>query len=746
MSRQHARAGWGLVVLALVGASLVADAPAAAAATTPSPEYQDGVVIVGYEDGTSARVRADAANSVGATATTKLGKNANSLKVRAGSVPDAVKKLSKQRGVRYAQPNYRYQALGTPNDTQWAEQWDMKRINAPTAWNTARGSRSIVVAVLDTGIDSTHADLSPNIWRNPGIGFCPAGTFGYDAAANDCDPKDENGHGTHVAGTIGAVGNNSRGVAGINWATSLMSLKVLDAQGSGYDSDIVEAINWAIAVKRGGVNLKVINASLGGYGPSNAMRDAIDDAGKAGITFVSAAGNETTENDALNGSFPCAFNLPNQICVAAMNKSDQLTSWSNYGRYVDLAAPGLDILSTKKGGGYVSWAGTSMASPHVAGAVALMASYGHCAGMSPSQLKWALSATVVRRGLNVRTGGSLDLSRALNACSAPAFLNPGVMSAGASTNGGFYSDTVAVSDGPGHFSVFGRGWDNQVYMNTFDDRVGNWSGWLSLGGGTLHAPAAASMGGGKIAVFVRGGDGALYTGTVTNGAWSGWSSLGGYLSSAPVAISRYKGRVDVMGLGGDGTLYWQQFKDGSWSGWRGVPGVTLAGPPSLSSWSPTYMRVVARTTDGRLVTNGEQDDRPGLWYGWQTMATGITSNPASVALESPRTLVVASGAGGAPMAWEINAMAISAPKQLTGAIIGSPVLVRTPGRVDLFGRGLDNGLWQQTMYERNMVWSGWRGRGGSHINPPTVVSWSPGRFDVFTRDANTTLIHRWMQE
>src|SRR5688572_8612600 len=168
MSRQHARAGWGLVVLALVGASLVAGAPAAAAATTPSPEYQDGVVIVGYEDGTSAQVRADAANSVGATATTKLGKNANSLKVRAGSVPDAVKKLSKQRGVRYAQPNYRYQALGTPNDTQWAEQWDMKRINAPTAWNTARGSRSIVVAVLDTGIDSTHADLSPNIWRNPG--------------------------------------------------------------------------------------------------------------------------------------------------------------------------------------------------------------------------------------------------------------------------------------------------------------------------------------------------------------------------------------------------------------------------------------------------------------------------------------------------------------------------------------------------------------------------------------------------
>ena len=195
----------------------------------------------------------------------------------------------------------------------------MTKIDAPDAWNISTGSQSVVVAVIDTGVDYTHPDLAANIWTNPGEiagngrdddgnGFVDD-VHGYDFAEHDGDPMDDNGHGTHVAGTIAAVGNNGLGVAGVNWSASIMPLKFLNSQGPGYLSDAIRAINYATMERtRYGVNVRVMNNSWGGGGFSSAMQTAIQAASDAGILFVAAAGNSGTNNDA-SPHYPANYTL-----------------------------------------------------------------------------------------------------------------------------------------------------------------------------------------------------------------------------------------------------------------------------------------------------------------------------------------------------------------------------------------------------------------------------------------------------
>jgi hypothetical protein len=270
----------------------------------------------------------------------------------------------------------------TSNDPQLGNLWGMTKIHAQDAWNTSTGSRSVVVAVIDTGIDYTHADLAANIWTNPretagngrdddGDGFVDD-VHGYNFVANTGDPRDDNGHGTHVSGTIAAVGNNGLGVAGVNWSTSLMALKFLNNQGQGYLSDAVRAINYTTMERtRYGVNVRVINASWGGGSFSSAMQNAIQAASDAGILFVTAAGNSATNNDA-SPQYPANYAPPNVISVAASDQNDKLASFSCYGATtVDIAAPGVSIYSTLPGNRYGAYSGTSMATPQVAGVAAL---------------------------------------------------------------------------------------------------------------------------------------------------------------------------------------------------------------------------------------------------------------------------------------------------------------------------------------------------------------------------------------
>jgi subtilisin family serine protease len=347
------------------------------------------------------------------------------------SVEQAMAFYKKFEGIETVQPNYVFHALATPNDPRYGSQWDMVKIGAPTAWNSTTGSDDDVVAVIDTGVDYNHSDLAANMWHNPGEipgngkdddgnGYVDD-VYGVDAANGDADPLDDENHGTHCAGTIGAVGNNSVGVTGVNWNVKIMALKFLDSSGSGYDTDAITCLEYAITMRQRGVNIVATSNSWGGPGYSSAMKNAFDAAYNAGIINVCAAGNDGYNNDGSNPDYPSSYNSAGIISVAASDSNDARASFSNYGATsVDLAAPGVSILSTLRNNSYGSYSGTSMATPHVAGAIGLLASYS--GGLSAAQLKQTILSSVDVlpnwQGY-VLTGGRLNIAKALNGA-APA--------------------------------------------------------------------------------------------------------------------------------------------------------------------------------------------------------------------------------------------------------------------------------------------------------------------------------------
>ena len=349
-------------------------------------QYAQGELVVRYAPGASRMARTDARNDLGATGGSgSVLKGLQVLDLPAGtSVNSAVAQAESLPGVLYAEPNYRVAINAAPNDPMFGQMWAMglansKGVNSgigtPRVWNLTTGSAGVTVAVVDSGVDGTHPDLAPNMWTNPnetpGNGQDDDGngliddTRGWDWVGKDNDPNDENGHGTHVAGIVGARGNNAAGVAGVNWEVRLMPLRVLDAAGSGWTSDVAEAFAYA-----GEMGVDVVNASLAGSSLSQVLLDSI--AASPDTLFVVAAGNESADVG-IKPSYPCSYPLPNIICVAASSQSNQLSTYSNFGvASVDLAAPGDAILSTWPGGTYNEGWGTSSATPHVAGVAALL--------------------------------------------------------------------------------------------------------------------------------------------------------------------------------------------------------------------------------------------------------------------------------------------------------------------------------------------------------------------------------------
>ena len=256
-------------------------------------------------------------------------------------------------------------------------------IRAPLAWDTATGSADVTVGVVDTGVDYTHPDLAANVWTAPHafnvtIGdetmTCPGGAHGYNAIRGTFNPMDDNDHGTHVSGTIGAVGNNGTGVVGVNWTASIMGLKFLNSRGSGSTADAIDAIEFAVQAKLAGTaNVRVLSNSWGGGNSTLAMREEIQRAYENDILFVCSAGNSGA-GPVVNYYLP-TYNVLNLLAVAASNEDDYLAGFSNYGYWsIHLAAPGVNVLSTVRKNGYASYSGTSMAVPHVSGTAALVAS------------------------------------------------------------------------------------------------------------------------------------------------------------------------------------------------------------------------------------------------------------------------------------------------------------------------------------------------------------------------------------
>jgi thermitase len=338
--------------------------------------YVPGELLVRFAGSTSASARADILADLDATVVERLPLS-GLLHVRlepGTSVTSAERALERRPGVRYAEPNHLYRIAATPDDTLFSSLWGMSTIQAPAAWDVTSGSDAVTVAVVDTGIAYAHPDLQANIWLNDdpvdGVDNDANGKVddlrGWDFAANDNNPADDNGHGTHVAGTVGARGNNGQGVTGVNWSVKLMALKAADASGSLEEASVVQAFQYACAN-----GAKVINGSFGGPEFPQAILDAINAC--PGALFVFAAGNDSTNND-LVPEYPCNLAPADVVCVAASNSTDGLAGFSNFGvSSVDLAAPGDGILSTIPGG-YGTLDGTSMATPHVAGAAGLILS------------------------------------------------------------------------------------------------------------------------------------------------------------------------------------------------------------------------------------------------------------------------------------------------------------------------------------------------------------------------------------
>ncbi len=454
-----------------------------------------------------------------------------------------------------------------------------------------------VVAVIDTGIDYVHSDLAANVWSAPApftvnIGgvsiICPAGSHGFNAITNVCDPMDDNQHGTHVSGTIGAVGNNDIGVVGMNWHANIMGSKFLDSSGTGTTADAVNAIEFAIqAISYFGMsyaNVRVLSNSWGGGGFSQTLLNEIQRAGSNNMLFVAAAGNNGVDIDA-NPFYPASYNASNVIAVAATDNNDNLAYFSDYGpKTVTLGAPGVNIFSTVLNNNYGYLSGTSMATPHVSGAAMLVLST--CA-LNTAGLKADIVNNVdvipSLEGLTV-SGGRLNVNKAINMCNQPP---------NASSN---LADLLDPTDRT--VDVFSVGADQHVHQFSYSPS----SGWHTSDVTVLAgAPLAASQSrvsnvfdtiDGTPDVFYVGIDqhinllwftpssGQWHTTDVTAKTGGELAEIGSPLTSLMDTIS---GTPDVFYVGVDQHVHLFRFVP-SW-GWQTTDLTIKTGAPSATSTS-----------------------------------------------------------------------------------------------------------------------------------------------------------------
>jgi Subtilase family/Fervidolysin N-terminal prodomain/IPT/TIG domain len=442
--------------------------------------YREGEVLVKFKDYVRSDVRREQAiGTMGMTMEKYFPINGFYL-IKVSSVQpaeQAVKSLKSNPDIEYAEPNYERHISGvTPNDPLFISQWAHQNIHSTDVWQVTTGSSDILIAVSDSGVDYTHNDLKANIW----------GGIGFNALTGTNAPMDDEGHGTHVAGIIGAVGNNGIGVTGMNWKTSIMALKFISADGTGTVANEIETIQFA---KDNGA--RVFNMSFGSNDFSTPEMEAIQNAGE--ILFVASAGNESVDNDIIP-TYPANYDLPNIISVAASDPSDQLAFFSNYGRStVSVAAPGINILSTVPGDNYENMSGTSMSAPFVSGLAGLVLA--ESPGLTVSQVKDQILRTADAipyfQGLSL-TGGRINAYRALSQNVTGPFvyaISPGKGPQGSNVTirGSRFEDSAGQVFFPNNVAAPIVSWSNEKIVATVPDEAVTGSVYVATAEGSSNA-------------------------------------------------------------------------------------------------------------------------------------------------------------------------------------------------------------------------------------------------------------------
>ncbi len=454
-----------------------------AQAKSPAPEYVPGEVLVRFKAGAQANQINAVLASEGATVIKHYWIN-DVHRIKVKDTEATVASLGQNPLVRYAEPNHIVHTMATPNDPSYPQLYGLNNtgqtggtadadIDAPEAWNITTGSSTVLVGDIDTGLDYNHPDLAANVWTNPGEiaangidddanGYVDD-VHGINTITGSGNPMDDHYHGTHTAGTIGAVGNNGVGVVGVAWNVKILACKFLNSGGSGTIADATECMQYTTAQ-----GVKLTSNSWGGGGYDQSFQDALTAAENAGILFIAAAGNAASDNDSVP-NYPSNYPNSNVIAVAATDHNDALASFSSYGATtVDVAAPGVNILSTYpiSQGSYGTISGTSMATPHVSGLAALL--WSQNPSLTAAEVKSRILLTTDSKpGLagKVLTGGRINAYQALTA----SVLGPHIYylspSAGAS------GDTVVIS-GASFGASQGTG---SVTFNGITAAVGSWS-------------------------------------------------------------------------------------------------------------------------------------------------------------------------------------------------------------------------------------------------------------------------------
>lgn len=744
--------------LLLLGAALPDARPATPAARMiPRGVVAPGQLLLVF-DPDLAEWERDAAIGAynGRTLRTFPSTNARLVAVAPGvSLLEQAAAYSKDRRIRFSEPNFTIQAAAPPDDPSFVngDQWALRNtgqavdgvpgvvgadISAVAAWDVTTGDPSIVVGLLDTGIDYDHPDLAGNIWRAPPgwtLRGCAAGSAGYDAIGLDCDPQDDNGHGTAVAGVVGATGNNGAGVAGVNWRTSLLALKALDSRQSGTVAQVVDAIEYAIEARRAGVNIRVLSSSWLSADPSVVLRDSIRRAGDAGMLFVTAAGDTGQDLDQ-TPLYPPNYDLPNLLVVTSVNNRDELPRLANIGvQTVHLAAPGASIVTTSCSpsappsscvSGYRSYSGTRFAAAYVSGTAALVLAAPGNAALTPGQLLARLVGCGDHRaplGAWTASGRRLNAAQAVTGCARVTVLPRagGTVALAPSGPGYAYGDRVSVTATPDSGAVFAA-WDVNGVAAGSDN------------------PLALTV---DQALTVR----ARYTFRLD----MGWSA-GGTVSVSPDAPSYEPGATVVAtAVATPGFRFVGWLQDGATAGTNSTLSVTMDKPhtlyatfealPAPATPPGTANPPPATTPPPPVPTAPATPAKPmpgiGSWSSWQAQGGVLTDAPAAAAFGG-RFYVFARGLDNALyVKSSADATYWTEWQWLGGVLTAAPAAASTSDRLYVLARGVDSAMYIMSTRD-GVTFTDWRGLGGVLNAPPAAASLN-GRLFMFATGADNAL-------